>query len=42
MPVKYGLNRIGVPVGGVRLPLVEANEKERAVVDAALQGLGLI
>jgi len=42
VPVKYGLNRIGVPVGGVRLPLVEANEKERAVVDAALQGLGLI
>ena len=42
VPVKYALNRMGIPVGGVRLPLVEASEKEKGVVDAALQGLGLI
>jgi 4-hydroxy-tetrahydrodipicolinate synthase len=42
VPVKYALNRIGVPVGSVRLPLVEVNETEAAVIDAALQGQGLI
>lgn len=42
VPVKYALNRIGVRVGGVRPPLVEVNDKEAAVVDAALRGLGLI
>lgn len=42
VPVKYGLNRLGIPVGGVRPPLVEVNEKEAAVVDSALRGLGLI
>lgn len=41
-PVKHGLNRLGVPVGSVRPPLVEVNEKEAAVVEAAMQGLGLI
>src|SRR5699024_4718375 len=29
-PVKEALNRIGVPVGGVRLPLIPLNETERA------------
>ncbi|MBI3947848.1 MAG: 4-hydroxy-tetrahydrodipicolinate synthase [Armatimonadetes bacterium] len=42
VPLKHALNRIGVPVGGVRPPLVAANEKEMAVVDAAMRGLGLI
>lgn len=28
-PVKEALNHIGVPVGGVRLPLVPLNEQER-------------
>lgn len=42
VPVKYGLTRIGINVGGVRPPLVEVTEKEAAVVDAALRGLQLI
>ncbi|MDH7570805.1 MAG: 4-hydroxy-tetrahydrodipicolinate synthase [Armatimonadota bacterium] len=42
VPVKYALGRIGVPVGGVRPPLVTVTEKEAAVVDDALRGLGLL
>ena len=42
VPVKYALNRMGIPVGGVRPPLVEVTEKEAAVVDTALRGLNLI
>ena len=30
-PLKAALNMLGVPVGGLRLPLVEANEKERGI-----------
>lgn len=30
VPVKYALNQIGMNVGGVRLPLVEANDSEKA------------
>jgi 4-hydroxy-tetrahydrodipicolinate synthase len=42
VPVKAALNMIGIPVGGVRLPLVEANEREKEVVRAALTGYGLL
>lgn len=41
VPVKAALNMMGVSVGGMRLPLVEANEKEAAIVKAALQGYGI-
>jgi hypothetical protein len=33
---------LGLDVGGVRLPLVEANEKERGVMRAALADYGLL
>lgn len=36
-PLKYALARIGQPVGGLRLPLVEITEAERRVVDEALE-----
>jgi 4-hydroxy-tetrahydrodipicolinate synthase len=36
IPLKYALNRIGFSVGAPRLPLVEADEKSAAVIDAAL------
>ena len=41
-PLKAALNFLGVHVGGLRLPLVEANEKERGIVRAALADYGLI
>jgi 4-hydroxy-tetrahydrodipicolinate synthase len=37
IPVKAALNLIGVQVGGLRLPLVEATEEEKAVIRAALE-----
>ena len=40
IPVKAALNLLGHRVGGLRLPLVEADEQETAVVRAALQGVG--
>ncbi|HZP82800.1 MAG TPA: 4-hydroxy-tetrahydrodipicolinate synthase [Chthonomonadaceae bacterium] len=42
VPLKAGLNMLGLDVGGVRLPLVEANEKERGVMRAALADYGLL
>ena len=41
-PVKAAMNMLGVPVGGLRLPLVEANENEKAIVRKALADYGLI
>ena len=32
VPVKYALNHLGIPVGGVRLPLVPLTEAEAAFV----------
>ena len=40
--IKAALNMLGHGVGGHRLPLVEANESERAVVRAALERLGAL
>jgi len=40
-PLKAALNLLGVEVGGLRLPLVETNEKERCIVQAALAAYGL-
>jgi 4-hydroxy-tetrahydrodipicolinate synthase len=37
IPVKAALNLMGINVGGLRLPLVEATEEEKAVLRAALE-----
>jgi len=42
IPVKAALNLLGHPVGGLRLPLVSADEAETAVIRAALYRLGLL
>jgi len=41
-PVKAALNLLGHPVGGLRLPLVEADDAETATVRTALEHLGLL
>ncbi len=41
-PVKAALNMIGVEVGGLRLPMVEASEEEKSQVRAALERHGLL
>jgi 4-hydroxy-tetrahydrodipicolinate synthase len=41
-PVKAALAMIGVPVGGVRLPLVEVDEEQAEVVRGALERHGLL
>lgn len=42
IPVKAAMNLLGHRVGGLRLPLVEADEQELAVVRAALERHGLL
>jgi 4-hydroxy-tetrahydrodipicolinate synthase len=42
IPLKAALNMLGHEVGGLRLPLVEASEEERAVVREALERHGLL
>lgn len=37
VPVKYALEKIGVATGGVRLPLVEMDASEAAMIDIALE-----
>jgi len=41
-PVKAALNMIGVEVGGLRLPMVEASEEEKSVIRDVLQRLGVL
>jgi 4-hydroxy-tetrahydrodipicolinate synthase len=41
-PLKAALNLLGIPAGGLRLPLVEANDRERGIVRAALTEYGLL
>ena len=41
-PLKAALNMLGIEVGGLRLPMVEASEDEAAVVRAALERHGLL
>jgi 4-hydroxy-tetrahydrodipicolinate synthase len=36
IPLKYALNRVGMPVGETRLPLVPIDPKSQAIMDAAL------
>jgi 4-hydroxy-tetrahydrodipicolinate synthase len=40
-PVKFALRALGLPVGGVRLPLVDVNESEAAAIHAVLKEYGL-
>ena len=42
IPIKAALNMLGLDVGGLRLPLVEASEEEKAVVREAMERLGLL
>ena len=42
IPVKTALNLLGHDVGGLRLPLVEADERELGIVRAALERHGLL
>jgi len=42
IPVKAALNMTGHDVGGLRLPLVEATEAEKAVVRAGLERVGVL
>jgi 4-hydroxy-tetrahydrodipicolinate synthase len=41
-PVKAALNMIGIEAGGVRLPMVEATEDEKAEIRAVLERHGLL
>ena len=42
IPLKAALEMVGLPGGGVRLPLVAATDAERARIHSVLEGLGLI
>ena len=42
IPLKAALNLLGHEVGGLRLPLVEADEAERRVVEKELERLDLL
>jgi 4-hydroxy-tetrahydrodipicolinate synthase len=42
IPLKAALNMLGLPAGGVRLPLVEASEEEAEQVRAMLERHGLL
>lgn len=41
IPLKAALAEIGLPVGGLRLPLVEATQRERAIVRDALTSINV-
>jgi 4-hydroxy-tetrahydrodipicolinate synthase len=41
-PMKAALNMLGIEVGGLRLPMVEASGEEAAHVRAALERHGLL
>ena len=42
IPVKTALNMIGMEVGRLRLPMVDASDEERAVIRAALERHNLL
>ena len=42
IPVKAAVNLLGIPAGGVRLPLVAADEKTTANIRAAMAEFGLV
>jgi 4-hydroxy-tetrahydrodipicolinate synthase len=42
IPIKHALNRIGIAVGGHRLPMTPLDDEGRKIVDAALKQAGLV
>jgi 4-hydroxy-tetrahydrodipicolinate synthase len=42
IPIKAALNMLGIGVGGLRLPMIEASDDEKAEVRAALERHGLL
>lgn len=42
IPIKYACNRIGLDVGGYRLPMVEPTADQKAKIDEVLKKYGLI
>ncbi len=42
IPIKAALEMVGMPVGGLRLPLIEANPKEKEAIRKVLKELGLV
>jgi 4-hydroxy-tetrahydrodipicolinate synthase len=42
IPVKGALNLLGLPVGGLRLPLVEVSDDEREAIRVVLERHGLL
>jgi 4-hydroxy-tetrahydrodipicolinate synthase len=42
IPIKAALNMLGHDVGGLRLPMVEASEEEKAAIHGALERHGLL
>jgi len=42
IPVKAAVEMIGLRAGGLRLPLVEASDEEKAEIRAALERHGLL
>ena len=42
VPVKYALKRLGIDVGGVRQPLFDANDAQKAKIDECLENLNLL
>jgi 4-hydroxy-tetrahydrodipicolinate synthase len=41
IPLKAALEMLGLAPGGLRLPLVPADDEQRSVIRAALEGIGL-
>ncbi len=41
IPIKAALELVGFPVGGLRLPLIEANQKEKEAIKKVLKDLSL-
>lgn len=41
IPIKAALEMVGLPVGGLRLPLIEANDQEKDTIRKVLKDLGL-
>jgi len=42
IPLKYALNRLGLPAGPCRLPLCEMDDNSKAIVDGMLREVGLL
>jgi 4-hydroxy-tetrahydrodipicolinate synthase len=42
IPVKAALNMLGLEVGGLRLPLLEATDEEKAIIRAGLERAGVL